>query len=75
MSKHKIKIAKGVRIMASAILLMFLGPTLLSIGFRALKDDIYIWSVLGGIVSLMAIILAFLGIKTIISGLFEDKDE
>jgi len=61
--------------MAIAILLMFLGPILLSIGFRALNDDIYIWSILGGIVSITAIILAFIGIKTIMSGLFEDKDE
>ncbi len=75
MSNHKIKIAKGVRIMAFAIVLMFLGPVLLSIGFRALNDGIYIWSILGGIVSLTAIVLVFIGIKTIMSGLFEDKDE
>lgn len=75
MSNHKIKIAKGVRIMAFAIVLMFLGPVLLSIGFRALNDSIYIWSILGGIVSLTAIVLAFIGIKTIMSGLFEDTDE
>ena len=57
--------------MGIAIFLMFLGPILLSIGFRALNDGIYIWLVLGIIISTIAIIMAFMGIKNIVKGLFK----
>ena len=60
--------------MAFALPLMILGPVILTIGFRALNDGIYIWVILGSFLIIGAIILAFKGIKTILNGLFE-KDE
>jgi hypothetical protein len=71
MSKSKDKIVKGVKIMAISLPLMILGPVILTIGFRAVNDGIYIWSVLGTILIIAAIIIAFKGIKTILNGLFE----
>ena len=74
MSNSKNKIALGVKTMAFALPLMILGPVILTIGFRALNDGIYIWVILGSLLIIGAIILAFKGIKTILNGLFE-KDE
>ena len=67
-------ILKGMKYMGIAILLMFLGPVLISIGFRAMNDGIYLWLVLGIIISVVAILLAFLGIKNILKGLFTDNE-
>ena len=67
-------ILKGMKYMGIAILLMFLGPVLISIGFRAVNDGIYLWLVLGIIISVIAIVLAFLGIKNILKGLFTDNE-
>lgn len=71
MSSNKETIVKGVKFMAGSLPLMFLGPFILTIGFKALKDGIYLWLVLGIVICLIAIILAFWGIKTIMNGLFE----
>ena len=73
MSNSKNKIAKGVKTLAIALPLMILGPVILTIGFRALNDGIYLWLILGCIVIITAIIVAFLGIKTILNGLFEKE--
>lgn len=74
MSNNKNLIAKGVKYIGIAILLMFLGPVLISIGFRALEDGIYLWLIAGIIISIIAIIMAFLGIKTILKGLFDQNE-
>lgn len=68
------QLLKGLKFMGIAILLMFLGPVLISIGFKALNDGIYIWLILGIIISIIAIIFAFLGIKNILNGLFTDNE-
>lgn len=74
MDNSKNQIAKGVKIMAIALPLMILGPVILTIGFRALNDGIYIWLIIGCILLLSAIIIAFKGIKTILNGLFEKNE-
>lgn len=73
MSNSKNKIAKGVKTLAIALPLMILGPVILTIGFRALNDGIYLWMILGCIIIITAIVVAFLGIKTILNGLFEKE--
>jgi len=70
----KSQLLKGMKFMGIAILLMFLGPVLISIGFKALKDDICIWLIIGIIISVTAIVLAFLGIRNIVNGLFTDNE-
>lgn len=73
-NNDKSQILKGMKFMGIAILLMFLGPVLISIGFKAIKDDIYIWLILGILISITAIVLAFLGIIRIVNGLFADDE-
>ena len=73
-NKDNNQLLKGMKFMGIAILLMFLGPVLISIGFKALNDSIYIWLILGIIISIIAIVLAFLGIKNILNGLFTDDE-
>ena len=74
MSSNKDEIVKGVKFLAIALPLMILGPVILTIGFRALNDGNYIWLIAGCSIIIIAIIVAFKGIKTILNGLF-DKNE
>ncbi|MBV1887780.1 MAG: hypothetical protein KUG51_00665 [Urechidicola sp.] len=71
MSSNKDTIAKGVKYLAIALPLMFLGPFLITIGFKALNDGNYLWLIFGILISIVAIILAFFGVKTILTGLFQ----
>lgn len=73
MPDKKSYIIKGVKYLGLTLPLMILGPVLLSIGFRALKDGLYLWLILGIIIMLIAIITAFIGIRTILNGLFNTK--
>lgn len=73
MSSNKDIIAKGVKYFAMSLPLMFIGPFVLTIGFKALRDDNYIWITLGVILSFAAVILAFLGVKTVLNGFFDSK--
>jgi hypothetical protein len=72
MSSSKSLIAKGLKYIGIAIFMMFLGPILISIGFRALNDGIYFWLILGIIIAIAAIVFAFIGVKTILNGLFDN---
>ena len=74
MSSNKDEIVKGIKYMAIALPLMILGPVVLTIGFRAQNDGNYLWLIIGGLIIIGAIIVAFKGIKTILNGLFS-KDE
>lgn len=73
MSNNKEQLMKGVKLLAIALPLMILGPVILTIGFRALNDGIYFWLVVGCVLLLAAILLAFKGIQTILNGLFDQK--
>lgn len=72
MNNSKSLISKGLIRIGFSIFLMFLGPVLTSIGFRALNDGIYFWFIIGIILSLTAIILGFIGVKTILKGIFDN---
>jgi hypothetical protein len=71
MNDPKNGIVKGIKLMALSLPLMLVGPIILSIGFRALNDGVYIWLILGIILIIAAIIVAFLGVKNILNGLFQ----
>ena len=74
MSSNKSLITKGLKYIGIGIFLMFLGPILISIGFRAINDGIYFWLILGIIIGVIAIVCAFIGIKTILGGLFDNEN-
>jgi hypothetical protein len=73
MSNSKQTILKGVKYIAVSTLFFCIGPVILSIGFRAKEDGIYIWLVIGIILSLAAIIISLIGLRTIVRGIFLDK--
>lgn len=70
MPSNKTEIVRGVKYLGMALPLMILGPVLLTIGFKAQQDGIYLWLIIGIILILLAIITAFMGLKTILNGLF-----
>ena len=73
MNNSRQTITKGVKYIAISTLFFFIGPVVLSIGFRAKEVGVYIWLVIGIILSLAAIIISLLGLRTIVKGIFLDK--
>lgn len=71
MDNNKDEIVKGIKFLAFALPLMILGPVILTIGYRAMNDGIYFWFIMGCILIIGAIVVAFKGIKTILNGLFD----
>lgn len=66
---------KGIKIMVLTGLTMFLGPTLLYIGIAANKgSDLSLITIIVGIaICIGAIIMAFYGIRTIMSSMFKKR--
>lgn len=73
MSSDKDLIVKGVKFLGAALPLMLIGPVVITIGFKALNDGNYIWITLGITLAFTAVILAFIGVKTILNGFFDAK--
>lgn len=62
---------KGIKIMALTGLMMFLGPTLLYIGIANKTSDLSVVTIIvGGLICLGAIAMAFYGLKTIMDSMF-----
>lgn len=69
-SKH---LSRGINIMAAVLPLLILSPVVVNIGFKALqKDGIYAFLVVGIILAIVTIILFVLGIRSLLSHLFND---
>lgn len=65
---------KGIKIMALTGLMMFLGPTLLYIGIANKGSNLsLITIIIGGLICLAAIVLAFYGLNTIMKSMFKKK--
>ena len=73
MSTNKEILSKGVRYLAGALPLLFIGPSLIYNAFMNQKNDWH-YLVLGiGIVACLAsMYLIFLGLKTMMKALFND---
>ncbi len=72
--KHTNKklLATGIKFMALALPLMFLGPYLITLGFlNKTNSTFYIFFPIGLIVAAAAIFFAFKGIQTIMKSLFD----
>lgn len=74
MPNNKSIIIKGIKYLGIALPLMILGPVILTIGFKAQQDGIYIWLIIGVVIILVAILCALLGVKTILTGLFAKNE-
>ena len=73
MQTNKSHIVKGLKYLGGTLPLLVLGPVLLTIGFRAQQDGIYIWLIFGVLIMIIAIITAFIGVKSILKGLFNTE--
>ena len=67
-------LVKGLKTMGIALVCMFLGPTLLYIGFSNEDKPLYIPLIISGcIVCALAIFFAFKGLNTIMDSMFKKK--
>jgi len=74
MNTNKDMLAKGLKHMAIALILMFIGPTLLYIVFGDRESTTYIpLLIIGILLCLAAILVAFKGIQTIMDSMFKKK--
>jgi len=65
---------KGFNIMGLSLICMFVGPTLLYFAFsNQEKSMYYVFLIVGGIISILAIYLGFKGIMTILDSIFKKK--
>lgn len=72
MKSNKNTLIKGLKYEVIALPLFLLAPILISIGFKAIKQQQnYWWLILGVLLAIIAIIIGFLGIKIILNALFE----
>ncbi|MFP2994306.1 DUF6095 family protein [Spongiivirga sp. MCCC 1A20706] len=71
MHTDKELLIRGIRIMAITAILMFLGPTLLYMAFKNQEHFMfYPVLIVGAILSVLAITLAFKGLNTIMNSVF-----
>lgn len=63
---------KGLKIIALTGLMMFLGPTLLYIGIANKSSELSVVTIIvGGVICLAAIVMAFYGLNTIMRSMFK----
>ncbi len=74
MGTNRNELIRGLKYELAAFPLLILGPILITIGFKAIKQQHnYLWLIIGTLVALTAIILGFLGIRIILNAFFNDK--
>ncbi len=75
-TKHTNKdvLVKGIKTMGVSLICMFLGPTLIYVAFSNQEKPLYIpILIVGIIVCILAIYLAFRGLKTIMDSMFNSN--
>lgn len=77
MATNKSVLAKGVKYLAGALPLLFLGPVVITSAFKNEKHQLYVYVlILGILIALAAMFLIFKGINTILKSLFDaDKKQ
>ena len=74
MGTNRNELLRGLKYELAAFPLLILGPILITIGLKAIKQqDLYLWLVIGILVAITAIILGFLGIRIILNAFFNAK--
>jgi len=69
---NKKEIIRGVKYEIAALPLFVAAPILFTIGLKAIKaDNNYIFAIIGGILTIAAILIGAKGIKIILNALFE----
>lgn len=77
MATNKSVLAKGVKYLAGALPLLFLGPVVITSAFKNEKHQLYVYVlILGILIALAAMFLIFKGINTVLKSLFDaDKKQ
>jgi len=74
MNTDKDLLVKGLKYMGTALVLMFVGPTLLYVVFGDQESSTYIpLLIIGILICIAAILVAFKGIQTIMNSMFKKK--
>jgi len=74
MSTNKNELIRGLKYELAAFPLLIIGPILITIGFKAIKQQQnYLWLIVGILAAIFAIILGFIGIRIILNAFFNDK--
>lgn len=74
MGTNKKELLRGLKYELVALPLLFIAPIIITIGFKALKQqNNYLWLILGIILAITAVILGFLGIRIILNAFFNSK--
>lgn len=68
------KLYSGIQILCISIITIISGPILIQIGFVKSKGEVNIYSILGVLVCVLAIVLIFTGIKKIGDYIFNKND-
>lgn len=74
MHTNKDVLAKGIKYLGYTVLLMFLAPIVLYQAFKNQENTLFIpVLIVGGLLAIGAIVLAFKGVNTIMKSMFGDK--
>ena len=74
MGTHKKQLVKGLKYELGALPLLLTAPILITIGFKAIKQqNNYLFLIAGIVLAIIAIVIGFLGIRIILIALF-NKD-
>jgi uncharacterized membrane protein len=72
MGTNKSILAKGIKYLAAALPLLFVGPVVITSAFKNEKHPLYVYVlVLGIIIGFTAMFLIYKGINTILKSLFD----
>ncbi len=74
MGTDRKELVRGLKYELATLPLLIAAPILITIGFKAIKQqNNYVWLVVGITLAITAIVLGILGIKIILNALFNTK--
>lgn len=74
MGTNRDELIRGIKYELAALPLLIAAPILITIGFKAIKQqNNYLWLIAGIVLAITAITLGFLGLKIILNAFFNTK--
>ena len=74
MGTDRNELVRGLKYELATLPLLIAAPILITIGFKAIKQqNNYAWLVVGIVLAITAVVLGFLGIKIILNAFFNSK--
>ena len=74
MGTNKKELVRGLKYLLGALPLFILAPILITIGFKAIKQqNNYLWLVGGIVLTIATIVIGFLGIRIVLNAFFDEK--